>query len=129
MGGPQNRNYLHIFLRRRRRTFDTITVNEALEKEILGLVEGDLRKAYAIAIKQERYAAVGAVKERLLAHFDRARVPVAAVVPIDEVADDPQLAWRLARTGAPVGAPVPLVMTSPGPAPRLGEHTAAILGR
>jgi len=45
------------------------TVNEALEKEILGLVEADLRKAYGIAIKQERYAAVGAVKERLLEHF------------------------------------------------------------
>jgi CoA:oxalate CoA-transferase len=64
-----------------------------------------------------------------LGHFDRARVPVAAVVPIEEVADDPQLAWRLAGTGAPVGAPVPLVMAVPGPAPRLGEHTAAILGR
>jgi crotonobetainyl-CoA:carnitine CoA-transferase CaiB-like acyl-CoA transferase len=64
-----------------------------------------------------------------LGHFDRARVPVAAVLPIEEVADDPQLAWRLAGTGAPVGAPVPLVMAVPGPAPRLGEHTAAILGR
>ena len=45
------------------------TVNEALEKEILGIVEQDLRKAYSIAIKQDRYAAVGAVKQKLLEHF------------------------------------------------------------
>jgi polyribonucleotide nucleotidyltransferase len=45
------------------------TVNDALEKEILGLVEQDLRKAYGIAIKQDRYAAVGAVKEKVLEHF------------------------------------------------------------
>ncbi len=45
------------------------TVNEALEKEILGIVEQDLRKAYSIAIKQDRYAAVGAVKQKLLDQF------------------------------------------------------------
>ncbi len=45
------------------------TVNEALEKEILGVVEQDLRKAYSIPVKQERYAAVGAVKQKLLEHF------------------------------------------------------------
>lgn len=45
------------------------TVNEALEKEILGIVEQDLRKAYSIPVKQERYAAVGAVKQKLLEHF------------------------------------------------------------
>ncbi len=45
------------------------TVNADLEKEILGIVEQDLRKAYGIAIKQDRYAAVGAVKEKLLEHF------------------------------------------------------------
>lgn len=43
--------------------------NADLEKEILGLVEKDLRAAYAIPVKQERYAAVGAVKEKMLAHF------------------------------------------------------------
>src|SRR5512144_429161 len=43
--------------------------NSAIEKEMLGLVEQDLRKAYGIAIKQERYAAVGAVKEKAIAHF------------------------------------------------------------
>src|ERR671935_2339498 len=41
----------------------------ALEKDMLALVEPDLRAAYAIAVKQERYAAVGAVKEKAMAHF------------------------------------------------------------
>lgn len=45
------------------------TVNADLEKEILGIVEQDLRKAYSIAIKQDRYAAVGAVKQKLLEQF------------------------------------------------------------
>src|SRR5579862_9556992 len=43
--------------------------NSAIEKEMLGLVEQDLRKAYAIPVKQDRYAAVGAVKEKAMAHF------------------------------------------------------------
>jgi polyribonucleotide nucleotidyltransferase len=43
--------------------------NKALEQEILGLAEQDLRAAYAISKKQDRYAAVGAVKEKVMAHF------------------------------------------------------------
>ncbi len=43
--------------------------NSAIEKEMLGLVEQGLRAAYAIPVKQERYAAVGAVKEKAMAHF------------------------------------------------------------
>ncbi|RDV03956.1 polyribonucleotide nucleotidyltransferase [Undibacter mobilis] len=43
--------------------------NAELEKEILGLAEKDLRAAYSISVKQERYAAVGKVKERVMAHF------------------------------------------------------------
>ncbi len=45
------------------------TVNADLEKEILGIVEQDLRKAYGIAVKQDRYAAVAAVKQKLLDQF------------------------------------------------------------
>src|ERR1700720_1337984 len=41
----------------------------ALEKEILGLIETDLRAAYAIPVKQDRYAAVGAAKEKVMAHY------------------------------------------------------------
>jgi polyribonucleotide nucleotidyltransferase len=40
-----------------------------LEKEMLGLIEGELRKAYAIPQKMERHNAVGAVKAKVLAHF------------------------------------------------------------
>src|SRR5215813_6053996 len=43
--------------------------NSAIEKEVLGLAEQELRKAHAIPVKQERYAAVGAVKEKVMAHF------------------------------------------------------------
>src|SRR5499433_88331 len=47
----------------------TVIDNSEIEKEMLGLVEQDLRKAYGIAIKQDRYAAVGAAKEKAMAHF------------------------------------------------------------
>ncbi|HXW26399.1 MAG TPA: polyribonucleotide nucleotidyltransferase [Xanthobacteraceae bacterium] len=43
--------------------------NAALEKEMLGLVEQDLRAAYAIPAKQERQAAVEAAKAKVMAHF------------------------------------------------------------
>lgn len=43
--------------------------NKALEQEILGLAEKDLRAAYSIPVKQERYKAVGAVKDKVMAHF------------------------------------------------------------
>lgn len=43
--------------------------NEALEKEMLGIVEQELRTAYAIPIKQERHAAIDAAKARVIAHF------------------------------------------------------------
>src|SRR5919109_1899477 len=43
--------------------------NSALEKEMLGLIEQELRAAYAIPVKQDRYAAVGAAKEKVMAHY------------------------------------------------------------
>src|SRR5947208_12657484 len=41
----------------------------ALEKEMLGLIEQDLRAAYAIADKQARHKAVDAAKAKVIAHF------------------------------------------------------------
>jgi polyribonucleotide nucleotidyltransferase len=43
--------------------------NSAIEKEMLGIIETELRAAYAIQRKQERYAAVGACKAKVMAHF------------------------------------------------------------
>jgi len=46
---------------------DVKIVDESvLEKEILGLIEQDLRAAYAIPVKQDRYAAVGKAKEKVM---------------------------------------------------------------
>src|SRR6476659_3293678 len=42
---------------------------KAVEKEMLGIVEKDLRKAYAIPAKHERQDAVAAVKKKALEHF------------------------------------------------------------
>src|SRR5579872_2157151 len=43
--------------------------NAALENEMRGLVEKDLRAAYAIVDKQGRHKAIDAVKERVMGHF------------------------------------------------------------
>src|SRR6187431_797371 len=43
--------------------------NVALEKEMLGLVEQDLRAAYAVADKMARHKAVDAAKARIVAHY------------------------------------------------------------
>ena len=46
----------------------------ALENEMRGLIEQDLRAAYAIADKQDRHKAIDAVKERVMGHFLPAEV-------------------------------------------------------
>ena len=46
-----------------------IVDESALEKEMLGLIETDLRAAYAIPVKQDRYDAVGKAKEKVMAHY------------------------------------------------------------
>ena len=43
--------------------------NAALEKEMLKLIEKDLRAAYAVPEKVERHKAIDAAKERVMGHF------------------------------------------------------------
>jgi polyribonucleotide nucleotidyltransferase len=43
--------------------------NATLEKEMLALIEKDVRAAYAIADKQQRHTALDAAKAKVLAHF------------------------------------------------------------
>ncbi|MEF2073812.1 polyribonucleotide nucleotidyltransferase [Consotaella aegiceratis] len=50
----------------REHTLDDLS---ALESEMLGLVEGELRDAYKITDKQQRYASVDAVKAKVTGHF------------------------------------------------------------
>jgi polyribonucleotide nucleotidyltransferase len=50
------------------RTFDQPDT-KAVEKEMLGVVEADLRKAYAIPAKHQRQDAVSAVKKKAMEHF------------------------------------------------------------
>src|SRR5246500_5462831 len=47
----------------------TVSDNAALEKEMLGLIEQELRAAYAIPQKVERQKAVEAAKAKVMAHF------------------------------------------------------------
>src|SRR6202050_253518 len=47
----------------------TVADNAALETEMRGLVEKDLRAAYGIADKMERHKAIDAVKDRVIGHF------------------------------------------------------------
>src|SRR5690242_378553 len=46
-----------------------VVENAAIEKEMLGLIEKELRAAYAIPQKQERYNAVDAAKAKVMAHY------------------------------------------------------------
>ena len=46
-----------------------VSDNVALEKEMLGLIEKDLRAAYAIPEKVARHKAIDAAKERVIGHF------------------------------------------------------------
>jgi polyribonucleotide nucleotidyltransferase len=47
----------------------TVADNAALEKEMLGLVEKELRAAYAVPDKMARHNAVEAAKAKVMAHF------------------------------------------------------------
>src|SRR5436309_2952910 len=46
-----------------------VTDESALEKQILALIEQDLRAAYAIPNKQERHNAIDRAKEKVMAHY------------------------------------------------------------
>jgi polyribonucleotide nucleotidyltransferase len=48
----------------------TVVDNSALEKEILALVEKDVRAAYSIPRKMERQNAVAAAKAKVMAHYE-----------------------------------------------------------
>ena len=76
----------------------------ALEKEMLGIVEKDLRAAYAIPAKQERHDAVDAVKTKVMAHFfpdgkDNPERPMLQVAGVFKELEAKIVRWNILDTG------------------------------
>ncbi len=76
-----------------------------LEKEMLGLIEADLRAAYRNTVKQDRYAAVDAAKAKAKEHFAASgdEVPTWNAEQIAGVFKDLQakiVRWNILDTGA-----------------------------
>jgi polyribonucleotide nucleotidyltransferase len=78
--------------------------NAALEKEMLGLVENELRAAYAIPDKMLRHKAVEAAKERVLGHFlpagvDNPKHPKLQVAGVFKELEAKIVRWNILDTG------------------------------
>lgn len=84
------------------------------------------------AAEPMRRALAHAFRRRPLAHWlhtlDRARIPVAPVLPLHEALADPHLAARVLDPRGGPATPLPFACTDLGPSPALGQHTAAVLG-
>ncbi len=77
--------------------------NEAVEQEMRGVVEQDLRAAYAIPHKAERYKAVDAAKAKAMAHFfpagGEARFPELRVAGVFKELEAKIVRWNILDTG------------------------------
>jgi polyribonucleotide nucleotidyltransferase len=78
--------------------------NAALEKEMLGLIEKDLRAAYAIPDKMQRHTAVDAAKERVMAHFfpegvEEPKYPKLQVAGVFKDIEAKIVRWNILDTG------------------------------
>jgi polyribonucleotide nucleotidyltransferase len=76
----------------------------AIEKEMLGIVEQDLREAYAIAGKAERQSGVAAVKKKAMEHFfpdgqDNDERPMAMVAAVFKELEGKIVRWNILDTG------------------------------
>jgi polyribonucleotide nucleotidyltransferase len=82
----------------------TVADNAALEKEMLGLVEKELRTAYAIPDKMERHKAVDAAKDRVLGHFcppdvENPKYPKLRVAGVFKDLEAKIVRWNILDTG------------------------------
>ena len=76
---------------------------KAVEKEMLGIVEKDLRKAYAIPAKHQRQDAVAAVKKAAMAHFfpdgkDNPERPMLLVAGVFKELEGKIVRWNILDT-------------------------------
>src|SRR6187455_2612886 len=77
--------------------------NSALEKEMLKLIEQDLRKAYAIPAKAERHDAVEACKAKVMAHYfpegtDRPDLPMTRAAAVFKDLEAKIVRWNILDT-------------------------------
>ena len=80
----------------------TLPDNASLEKEMLGLVEKELRAAYAIPDKMARHNAVEAVKERVIGHFSlegAEKFPKLQVAGVFKELEAKIVRWNILDTG------------------------------
>jgi len=81
-----------------------VSDNAALEKEMLGLVEKELRSAYAIPDKMARHNAVEAAKAKVMAHFlpegvDNPKYPKLQVAGVFKELEAKIVRWNILDTG------------------------------
>jgi polyribonucleotide nucleotidyltransferase len=82
----------------------TLSDNAALEKEMLDLVEQELRAAYAIPDKMERHKAVDAAKDRVMGHFappnvESPKYPELQVAGVFKELEAKIVRWNILDTG------------------------------
>ncbi len=82
----------------------TVPDNAALEKEMLDLVEKELRAAYAIPDKMERHKAVDAAKDRVMGHFappdvENPKYPKLQVAGVFKELEAKIVRWNILDTG------------------------------
>ena len=82
----------------------TTTDNTALETEMLGLVEKELRAAYAIPDKMDRHKALEAAKDRVMGHFlpegaENPKYPKLQVAGVFKDLEAKIVRWNILDTG------------------------------
>jgi polyribonucleotide nucleotidyltransferase len=82
----------------------TLPDNAALEKEMLGLIESDLRAGYAIADKMARHNAIQAAKQKAMAHFfpegaENPKHPKLQVAGVFKELEAKIVRWNILDTG------------------------------
>jgi polyribonucleotide nucleotidyltransferase len=78
--------------------------NSAIEKEMLKLIEHDLRKAYAIAAKAERHDAIETAKAKVMAHFfpdgiDNPERPMTRIAGVFKEIEAKIVRWNILDSG------------------------------
>lgn len=84
------------------------------------ITAGPVRQVISRAFKRRTLA-------EWLEHFDRSKIPVAPVLPLEESLEDAQLAGRVLDPSGSAATPFPFAIQELGEAPRLGADTEDLM--